>query len=61
MKAEAIYTLTATDIDGDADTLTFPLAVSGADAPKVTYLDIISRPSRSSDTYAAGDAIVVRE
>ena len=24
VKAEAIYTLTATDIDGDADTLTFP-------------------------------------
>ena len=57
---ETTYTLTARDADGDSATLTFPLAVASATAPKVTSVSITSRPSRGGDTYAAGDAIVVR-
>ena len=57
---EATYTLTARDIDGDAATLTFPLAVSSAFAPRVSHVGIASSPSRGGDTYAAGDAITVR-
>ena len=59
-RTETTYTLTASDADGDSATLTFPLAVASATAPKVTAVSITSRPSRGGDTYAAGDAIVVR-
>lgn len=59
-RTETTYTLTASDADGDSAMLTFPLAVASATAPKVTSVSITSRPSRGGDTYAAGDAIVVR-
>ena len=56
--AASEQTWVATDGDGDETTLTFPITVAAADAPKVSALTFLSSP-RIGQTYGAGETIAV--
>ena len=56
--AASEQTWVATDGDGDETTLTFPITVAAADAPKVSALSFRSSP-RTGQTYGVGEEIAV--